>query len=107
MFSGLGSPLAMALSYLAELQFVAFIINILPVPGLDGWGAIEPWLSQEARRFGAMARPWAPLVLFAVLVGLPGLGQLLYDGADAIFGAFNGIPALAHLGQTTFLFWRH
>jgi Zn-dependent protease len=105
--SGLGSPLAMALSYLAELQFVAFIINILPIPGLDGWGAIEPWLSAEAKRFGTMARPWAPLVLFAVLVGLPGLSQLLYQGADAIFSVFRGTPDLAHLGQITFLFWRH
>jgi Zn-dependent protease len=54
------------LSYLASLQILAFVINILPVPGLDGFGAIEPYLSPKAREFGAKARPWAPLVLFAL-----------------------------------------
>lgn len=95
-----------ALSYLALLQFVTFIINILPIPGLDGWGAIEPWLSPEAKRLGQQVRPWAPLVLFAILIGLPGLSQTLYTGADYLFQTFHGYPDLAQLGQDNFLFWK-
>jgi Zn-dependent protease len=105
--SGLFSVLAQGLSYLALLQIVAFIINILPIPGLDGWGAIEPWLSPEAKRFGQQVRPWAPLVLFAILIGLPGISGLLYDAADYIFGLFHGSADLAGFGLSRFLFWRH
>ena len=53
----------------------AFVLNILPIPGLDGWGAIEPYLSPEAQRFGAKARPWAPLILFVAIIGVPGVGR--------------------------------
>jgi Zn-dependent protease len=104
-----GGMLALAggLSFLALLQIVAFIINILPIPGLDGWGAIEPWLSPEAKRFGEQVRPWAPLVLFAVLIGLTGVNQVLFEASHYVFGLFNGDTGLAQLGQYNFLFWRH
>jgi Zn-dependent protease len=99
--------LASAVSYLALLQFVAFIINILPIPGLDGWGAIEPWLSPEAKRLGQQVRPWAPLVLFAVLIGLSGISQVLFEGAGYLFHLVGGNRTLSDLGQSNFLFWRH
>ena len=37
--------LAAALSCLALIQVLAFVLNILPVPGLDGFGVLEPFLS--------------------------------------------------------------
>ena len=98
--------LATALSFLALLQVFAFVLNILPVPGLDGWGAIEPYLSPEAQRFGAKARPWAPLILFAALIGLPGIGRLFFDISDAVFRTLGGNSLLAGWGQDIFLFWR-
>ena len=36
--------LAVALSCLALIQVLAFVLNILPVPGLDGFGVLEPYL---------------------------------------------------------------
>ena len=99
--------LATALSFLALLQVFAFVLNILPIPGLDGWGAIEPYLSPEAQRFGAKARPWAPLILFAALIGLPGISRLFFDISDAVFRTIGGESLLAAFGQDIFLFWRH
>jgi Zn-dependent protease len=100
------SPLACALSYLALLQIMAFLLNILPVPGLDGWGAIEPFLPYKARELGAKARPWAPLVLFAVLIGIPGVSGVFFDIAQSIFQALGGDLFFAALGERTFMFWR-
>lgn len=110
--------LAAALSYLAMLQIIAFVLNILPIPGLDGWGAIEPWLSPQAQRFGAKARPWAPLILFACLIGLPAVGNAFFDVAHSLYGLIggDGIDAqypelfgwsggLAEFGSTAFRFW--
>ena len=87
-FSVFGSTaLSFALMYLALLQIVTFVINILPVPGLDGYGAIEPYLSPQARELGAKARPWAPLVLFALIFAVPQASQALWSGAFSLFNA--------------------
>jgi Zn-dependent protease len=99
------SALAAGLSYLALLQIFAFVLNILPIPGLDGWGAIEPWLSYKAQQFGAKARPWAPLVLFALLLGVPQVGHAFSDLVYSLFGAVGGPETYAAIGQTLFRFW--
>ncbi len=98
--------LAGALSYLALLQIFAFVLNILPIPGLDGWGAIEPYMSYQAQQFGAKARPWAPLVLFAVLIGFPSIAAIFFDLSSAVFRLVGGEPLWAAIGQSSFMFWR-
>jgi Zn-dependent protease len=98
--------LAAALSYLALLQIFAFVLNILPIPGLDGWGAIEPWLSPQAQRFGARARPWAPLILFACLIGIPAVGRAFFDLADSVYNLVGGDAYLAQFGDYAFRFWQ-
>jgi Zn-dependent protease len=94
-----------ALSFLAYLQILAFILNILPVPGLDGWGAIEPYLSYEARAFGAKARPWAPLILVVVLFAIRPLANVFFGLATAVFGLLGGDTGLVGLGDYFFRFW--
>ncbi|WP_019806482.1 site-2 protease family protein [Saccharomonospora halophila] len=94
------------LSYLASLQILAFVINILPVPGLDGYGALEPYLPPRAREFGHRARPWAPLVLLALILAVPTAGQALWGLSDLVFGAVGGDPRAAGIGQYLFMFWR-
>jgi len=98
--------LVIGLSYLALVQVFAFVLNILPIPGLDGYGALEPYLPPGAQRIGAMARPWAPLVLFAVLFGIPEAGYLLSRVALNVFDLIGGNALAAVLGQNEFLFWR-
>ncbi|OLF08290.1 site-2 protease family protein [Actinophytocola xanthii] len=97
--------LAAALSYLALLQVFAFVLNILPIPGLDGWGALEPFLSYEAQRFGAKARPWAPLILFACLIGIPAIGQAFSEVSLSVFDLVGGDGLLAGIGDSVFRFW--
>ncbi|MFD5824933.1 site-2 protease family protein [Lentzea sp. NPDC060358] len=99
--------LAAAISYLALLQVIAFVLNILPIPGLDGWGAIEPFLPYEAQRFGAKARPWAPLILFAVLIGFSEVNALFFQLAGAVFEAIGGDVGDAGAGAAAFMFWRY
>ena len=97
--------LSSGLSYLAFLQVIAFVLNILPIPGLDGYGAIEPWLSHRARELGEKARMWAPLALFVLLFAVPFVGRAFFSLAYLVFGAVGGDAALAYLGQEAFRFW--
>jgi Zn-dependent protease len=98
--------LLIGLTYLAMVQIIAFVLNMLPVPGLDGFGALEPYLSPRAREVGAKARPWAPLALFALIIGVPFVGQAFFSGAYAVFGLLGGDVATARVGFQAFMFWR-
>ncbi|ALG13606.1 site-2 protease family protein [Kibdelosporangium phytohabitans] len=99
------TPLSAGLSFLAFLQIFAFLLNILPIPGLDGWGAIQPYLSYKTQVFGHKAAQWAPLILFAALIGLPGVGSAFYEVILSIFEAVGGSGYAAALGRHTFMFW--
>lgn len=98
--------LAVGLSCLAFIQVIAFVLNILPIPGLDGFGVIEPFLSMNARRMAARVRPWAPLVLFLLIIGVPGVSSVFFQIGGTVFAAVGGDATLAFAGYGELLFWR-
>jgi Zn-dependent protease len=100
------SPLAEGLSFLALLQILAFLLNILPVPGLDGFGVIEPWLSRDARRLAAQVRPWAPFLLFALMIAFTPFRNAFFGAANHIFDTVGGNDGLSSAGYDNFEFWR-
>jgi Zn-dependent protease len=98
--------LAVGLSCLAFIQVIAFVLNILPIPGLDGFGVIEPFLPPRARLLAARVRPWAPLVLFLLIIGVPGVSSVFFQAGGAVFAAVGGDARLAFAGYSELLFWR-
>ena len=98
--------LAAALACLGLIQLLAFVLNILPVPGLDGFGVLEPYLSPGAQQLAARVRVWAPLVLLVVLLGVPGAGSVLFGIGGALFGLVGGDGRLAAAGFDALLFWQ-
>lgn len=99
---GLGA----GLSTLALIEMLAFVLNILPVPGLDGFGVLDPFLSTGARALAARVRPWAPIALFALIIGVPGVSSALFGAGEALFGAVGGSASLAAAGYGELFFWR-
>jgi len=57
----------LALSGLGLLQLMAAVLNLLPIPGLDGYGAIEPSLDRNFRQFADQVKPFGMLIVFALL----------------------------------------
>jgi Zn-dependent protease len=98
--------LALGLSALALIQVLAFVLNILPVPGLDGFGILEPYLSAPARQLAARVRPWAPIALFVLIIGVPGVATAFFRLGSLIFGAVGGDATLAGYGYNELFFWR-
>jgi Zn-dependent protease len=98
--------LAAGLSALALIQVLAFVLNILPIPGLDGFGVIEPYLSAPARQLAARVRPWAPIALFVLIIGVPGVSTAFFELGRLIFGAVGGNAAYAGYGYNELFFWR-
>ena len=89
-----------ALAFLALLQVTAAILNFLPVPGLDGYGVIEPWLSHELRR---QVEPFAPFGLLAVfgVLWIPGSTRCSSTRSTRSC-AGSGVPELDTLRATSF-----
>lgn len=98
--------LQLGLSALALIQVLAFVLNILPIPGLDGFGVIEPYLSPPARHLAARVRPWAPIALFILIIGVPGVSQAFFELGRLIFGAVGGNGGFAAIGYNELFFWR-
>lgn len=101
---GVPAEFRYALAFLALLQVTAAILNSLPVPGLDGYGVIEPWLSYRIRR---QVEPFAPFGLLAVfaLLWIPEVSIFFFDAVDAVLRGLgvNGWEASA--GQQLYRFW--
>ncbi|HEV2956849.1 MAG TPA: site-2 protease family protein [Xanthobacteraceae bacterium] len=93
---------APALAFLALLQVTAVILNLLPVPPLDGYGAIAPFLPQRLR---IAFNRWGSLPLFVLLLILwfvPTVSSWFWITTFRVAGAL-GIPlTLAGLGMRQF-----
>ncbi len=80
------------LAICCELQACAVVLNLLPIPGLDGFGAIAPWLPRDvqvaANRFGA----YSMFIVLALFVGVPQFSRKFWFVVDAMIGVFH-IPA--------------
>lgn len=95
-----------AISMLAFLQAMALVLNLLPVPGLDGFNAIRPYLPRSWAPAIRKAEGLALLGLLAALFLVPGFGGLLF-GAAADITAGLGVPRGAiGGGWDAFHFWQ-
>ena len=68
-----------ALGLLALLQMVALFINLLPIPGLDGFGILEPFLPREWLGFASLVRPFGFLIVFVLLSTDSPISDFLWD----------------------------
>lgn len=104
--TGLPEGLAAGLSCLALVQVLAFVLNILPVPGLDGFGIVEPYLPTRARRFAGSLGWYAPLLLFVLIILVPAVSTALFGASFGVFDALGGNQGEAIAGFQELLFWR-
>ena len=94
-----------ALTFLAFLQVATAILNLIPVPGIDGYGIIEPFLHPRTQATGERIKPYGLILLFLLLI-LPPVRDafswttdLIVDGSGA---PYNGVG----YGFVLFQFYR-
>jgi len=95
-----------ALSYLAMLQVTVLLFNLLPCPGLDGWGIVEPFLPRRLRDWGRRAAMIAPVLLVLALFFVPGLARWFWDVVYAACAMIGLDPRVGWVGFGLFQFWR-
>ncbi|MFT4088322.1 MAG: site-2 protease family protein [Gordonia sp. (in: high G+C Gram-positive bacteria)] len=94
-----------AVAMLGFLQITATVLNLIPMPGFDGYNALEPHLDRSTRASAAKIAPYGFLIIFALLL-IPALNSAFFDLIYAITGLFGVDRLPIAWGWTTFLFWR-
>lgn len=96
---------ATGLAWLGILQIAAAFLNLLPIPGLDGYGIIEPYLPPELRARLAPIAGWSLLLVFFLLWRVEALAELFWDRVFGLADLLGVAVIFPVCGQLTFEFW--
>ena len=97
--------LAAALGLLALLQVSAALLNLIPVPPLDGYGVLAPWLAPDLRRMAASAGIYTFLLVFLLLQWGP-VNNAFFGAVFRVMETLGADPFAAFIGLNTFFFWK-
>ena len=92
-------------AFLGFLQITAAVLNLLPVPGLDGWAIIEPYLAPETQRLGDKIKPWGMLGVIVILLYVNQLNRYFFDFVKKLAGLTGANDVLRSAGSYFFKFW--
>ncbi|MHB8588697.1 MAG: site-2 protease family protein [Candidatus Dormibacteraceae bacterium] len=93
-----------ALAFLGFIEAIAFVLNLLPVPGLDGFGMIRPWLPFSVQGLANQYGQIGILAVFAVLWFVAPVSHAFFQSVLQITGLFGIDPRLIGFGQSNFRF---
>ncbi len=94
-----------ALALLISIKAGSLLLNLLPVPGLDGFGILAPYLPDPVRAKAAGVRRYGLWVVF-ILLTLPVFNQAFWGVVDGALGIAGVDPELMIFGFYLFQFWR-
>lgn len=99
--------LTVALAFLLQLQISAILLNLLPIPPLDGFQAISPWLPEEMNRRLMEMSNVALWVLIIIMWSVPAANIAFWGAVHTITALLGVDPSLAREGWREFRFWQH
>ncbi len=68
-----------ALAFLGFIEAIALILNLLPVPGLDGFGILRPWLPYSIQGAAVRYGMLGIYAVFALLFFVPPVSRVFFD----------------------------
>jgi Zn-dependent protease len=98
--------LVQALSLLAYLQASALVLNLLPIPGLDGFGVLRPFLPAPVLRLVLPLSGIFMMAMFALILLVPGFSARLFGVAGLLTDAMGISRTAIAAGFDGFRFWR-
>ena len=98
---------SISLAFLLELQISAVLLNLIPIPPLDGYQAIAPWLRSQVRDDLDNFSGYGMWLIFGLFRIVPPLNHLFWDVVGGIMNLLGVPDWLAYEGYTAFQFWRN
>lgn len=96
---------AAGLAFLAFLQATALVLNLLPVPGLDGFGMLQAFLPAGARAALAPLSRIVVTLFLAAMIFAPQFLDPVWDAAVQLSRWFGIAPFDIGTGYNLFRFW--
>ena len=93
-----------ALAFLGFIEGIALLLNLLPIPGLDGFGVIRPWLPYSAQDFANRFGQGAIISVFIVLWFVPSVSSAFFGAVFQLTSLVGIDPALILVGQSQMKF---
>jgi Zn-dependent protease len=97
--TGANLPFFEALAFLGFVEVFAIVLNLLPIPPLDGFGIIRPWLPYSLQATAARIGTAGFLIVFLLLWYVPAVGSVLFSGVGQLTSLLGIDPFLIALGQ--------
>jgi tetratricopeptide (TPR) repeat protein len=98
-----GNWLWSSLAFLILLEIASVLFNLLPIPPLDGYGLIEPWLPRNAQIQLNKFSKYGIWVVFALFWYVEPLNQFFWNCTDRISETL-GVPR--EMAQTGYILFR-
>lgn len=93
------------LALLAFLQITALFFNLLPIPGLDGFGILAPYLPEDFMKAVRGLGMFTYLIIFFLFFGGTPISRAFWSGIFLVISLFKLDIGLVDLGLNLFQFW--
>ncbi|HEY2081507.1 MAG TPA: site-2 protease family protein [Verrucomicrobiae bacterium] len=98
---------SVSLGFLMQLEVSAILLNLIPIPPLDGFQAIAPWLPADVRDRMFAVSSSSQWILFLVLWYVEPVNEAFWRIVDIVVSFFGVSPYLGAVGYHAYRFWEH
>jgi len=99
-------PFWAGMVFLVFLQVTAIVLNLFPMPGLDGFGILAPWLPDAIHRLVAPLYRFGFFILFGLFIYSPAFSRWFWSLIGRILELLNIDPSYISVGYNMYQFWR-
>jgi Zn-dependent protease len=92
------------LAFLGFLQVTAAVLNLLPIPGLDGWAIIEPYVDPQTQQIADRVKPWG-MIGVIVLLQAQSINNAFFDLVNRLYRLTGADEVMWVAGHEFFRFW--
>jgi Zn-dependent protease len=94
-----------AIALLIFLQITAILFNLIPMPGLDGFGILAPWLPESVHRMLAPFYSFGFLLLIFMFWYVDAFSEAFWNFVWLLLLSLNVWPQLVEIGFSMYRFW--
>jgi Zn-dependent protease len=98
---------SVSLGFLLLLEVSAIVLNLIPIPPLDGFQAIAPWLPADVRERLVSVSNVGQWILFLALWYVQPVNDMFWRLVLFISAALGVDPRLGAVGFHAYRFWTH
>ena len=100
---GTEDPIWEAIAFIVMIQVMATVFNLLPIPGLDGFGAISAYMEPGLRARIYQSSQYAIIIFILILWNVREANLLLWHSIDFLVALLGVDPDMGHRGMHNFL----